>query len=85
MVRGSKDQGQFQNTVGTSIESFNDLLFKYLESTVINHNDNFYVQKAGICIGSRVAPVLSDLLVAQFDRDLEASGLPNVVKNFPLR
>ncbi|KAH7946880.1 hypothetical protein HPB52_005642 [Rhipicephalus sanguineus] len=24
---------QFQNTVGTSIESFNDLLFKYLEST----------------------------------------------------
>ncbi|XP_037517937.1 uncharacterized protein LOC119394697 [Rhipicephalus sanguineus] len=61
---------------------FNDLLFKYLESTVINHNDNFYVQKAGICIGSRVAPVLSDLLLAQFDRGLEASGLPNVVKIF---
>ncbi|KAL1470159.1 hypothetical protein MTO96_040614 [Rhipicephalus appendiculatus] len=46
---------QLLNTVSTSLERFNHPLFMYLQSTVNNHNDEFFVQKGGICIGSRIS------------------------------
>ncbi|XP_075553770.1 uncharacterized protein LOC142586392 [Dermacentor variabilis] len=62
---------RFQNAVGTSVANFLDLLQVYLRSTVIQHNEEFYVQKNGICIGSRIAPIMSDLWLAHYDRLLQ--------------
>lgn len=58
---------QFQNAVGTNVTNFLDLLQVYLRSTVVVHNEEYYVQKNGICIGSRIAPIMSDLLLAHYD------------------
>jgi len=44
-----------------STEQFLRLLKIYLSSTVIKKGTKFYTQKAGVCIGSKVAPVLSAL------------------------
>src|SRR5690606_20164198 len=45
----------------------------FLKSTCVKVNDTIFRQKSGICIGSAVAPVLSDLFMAHIDRILERS------------
>lgn len=57
----------FQNTAGVSVDSFMSLLEFYLKSTFISFNDDFYIQRKGICIGSCVALVLCDISI--FSRD----------------
>lgn len=55
------------------MDSFLELLKVYLNSTIVQHNDGFFVQRRGICIGSCVAPVLCDIFLAQFDTVLHSS------------
>ncbi|XP_037529250.1 uncharacterized protein LOC119406586 [Rhipicephalus sanguineus] len=62
---------RFQNTIGTSASRFEELLVLYLRSTAVEHNGQMYVQRNGICIGSHMAPVLSDLLLAHYDGILD--------------
>ncbi|XP_077519759.1 uncharacterized protein LOC144129451 [Amblyomma americanum] len=64
---------RFQNSTGVTTVKFLDLLEFYLASTVICFREEFYLQKAGICIGSSVAPVLCEIFLASFDRRIEAS------------
>lgn len=55
----------FQNAAGMSLDSFLELsLCVYLTATVVTHRDQIFVQKSGVCIGSRVAPYLSDVFLA---------------------
>lgn len=61
---------KFQNSCGVNVSHFLELLRFYLQSTFISHDNRLMVQKEGICIGSCLAPVLSDLLMARFDRSL---------------
>lgn len=63
----------FQNVVGTSVSRFLESLFFYLSNTVVRQEERFYVQKEGVCIGSCIEPILSDLLLAKYDRRLEES------------
>lgn len=58
----------FQNSTGMSARGFLDLLGMYLNSTYVEWNDNVYLQKQGVSIGSCLAPILSDLLLAKMDR-----------------
>ncbi|KAH7950825.1 hypothetical protein HPB52_002106 [Rhipicephalus sanguineus] len=60
-----------QNTIGTSASRFEELLVLYLRSTAAEHNEQMYVQRNGVCIGSRIAPVLSDMLLAHYDGILD--------------
>ncbi|CAN7952088.1 unnamed protein product, partial [Ixodes pacificus] len=64
---------KFQNSCGVSVADFLDLLLFYLRSTSVVYCDQFYIQRKGVCIGSCFAPVLSDLLLAYYDRLLEVS------------
>ncbi|KAM7304095.1 hypothetical protein ISCGN_013995 [Ixodes scapularis] len=64
---------KFQNSCGVSVADFLDLLLFYLRSTSVVYCDQFYIQRKGVCIGSCLAPVLSDLLLAYYDRLLEIS------------
>lgn len=64
------DPLSFQNTAGISIDDFLRLLKFYLESTFITLDQRFFLQKAGICIGSCVAPVLCDISLSQIDQIL---------------
>lgn len=43
----------------------------YLRSTFVEQEGRLYIQSEGICIGSCLAPVLSDLLLAHLDRQLQ--------------
>ncbi|CAN8029037.1 unnamed protein product, partial [Ixodes persulcatus] len=58
----------YQNTVGISVEGFLELLDKYLRSTFATWESTVYLQRQGVCIGSCIAPVVSDLFLASIDR-----------------
>lgn len=58
----------FQNASGISVNGFIELLKLYLKSTFIVWDEKPYLQKDGICIGSCIAPILSDLFLARLDR-----------------
>ncbi|CAN8005973.1 unnamed protein product, partial [Ixodes pacificus] len=64
---------KFQNSVGIAAEDFLNLLMLYLRSTTVVFRSEFYRQREGVCIGSCIAPALSDLLLAFYDRLLEIS------------
>lgn len=54
----------FQNSTGISVEKLLDHLPFYLNSTFISFKGNTFLRKSGICIGSSVAPILSDIYLA---------------------
>ena len=64
---------------GVSTGAFLEILSTYLKSTLVGWKEGVYVQKSGICIGSKVAPVLSDLYLSKTDKLLEGT-LGNSVK-----
>lgn len=53
----------FQNEVGITIAGFLELLQIYFESPYVTFDKETYLQKQGVCIGSSIAPILSDLLL----------------------
>ncbi|XP_077551733.1 uncharacterized protein LOC144165834 [Haemaphysalis longicornis] len=61
---------RFQNAALVSVDGFLELLKFYLRSTVAEWDGKYYVQKQGVCIGSCLAPVLSNLFLAHLDRCL---------------
>ncbi|XP_077535955.1 uncharacterized protein LOC144148269 [Haemaphysalis longicornis] len=68
---------------GISTGKFLEALNFYLDSTYVEYSGSLYLQKEGVCIGSSLAPVLSDLLLASLDRQLQmALEEKSVVKTF---
>ncbi|XP_075750346.1 uncharacterized protein LOC142817169 [Rhipicephalus microplus] len=61
----------YQNAVGISVEGFMELLQYYLRSTFAEWDDHIYLQRQGVCIGSCLAPILSDLFLASRDRAIQ--------------
>lgn len=61
----------FQNTISVSIDNFMSLLQFYLNSTFIVFDDQPFLQRDGICIGSCVAPILCDIFLAKVDDALD--------------
>lgn len=61
----------FQNSAGIAVSSFLELLSTYLGSTHVEWKGDTFLQKDGICIGSCIAPVLSDIFLAKLDRLLQ--------------
>jgi len=57
----------FQNSFNMSIYVFLDLVKLYLSSTVIDFNDELYIQNKGVCIGSSIAPFLADIYLEPLD------------------
>jgi hypothetical protein len=55
--------------VSMSPSSLVELLDLYLRSTVIDFQDSMYVQKSGICIGSQLAPFLTNIYLNHFDNN----------------
>ncbi|KAH9382673.1 hypothetical protein HPB48_023227 [Haemaphysalis longicornis] len=60
----------FQTECGISVDKYLDTLVFYFDSTFVDYNDQLYLQNTGVCIGSSLVPVLSDLLLTAFDRTL---------------
>lgn len=65
------DVVDFQNSAGLSVDSFLTLLEFYLSVTFILYNEQPYLQRRGVCIGSCVAPILCDIFLSFVDRSLE--------------
>lgn len=63
----------FQNECGLSMGVFLDLLMHYLQSLFVCFEGKTFVQRSGVCIGSCVAPILSDIYLASVDRNITAS------------
>lgn len=59
---------KFNGETGANSAGFLELLEFYLQSTVIQFDERFFVQRSGICIGSELAPILSDLYLSSFDQ-----------------
>lgn len=72
----------FQNACGMSINNFLDLLSFYLTATVVRFRDECFIQKNGICIGSCLAPILSEIFLAQCDKRIAACLDKSVVRCF---
>lgn len=63
------------------MQGFLDLLSMYLQSTYVSWNDKIFIQREGVCIGSCVAPALSDLFLGHLDRLLaDRLQSTNVIK-----
>lgn len=58
----------FQNSAGLSIDNFLALLQFYLNSTFNVFDKQPFLQRSGICTGSCVAPILSDILLTSKTR-----------------
>ncbi|XP_077553291.1 uncharacterized protein LOC144168094 [Haemaphysalis longicornis] len=69
---------RFQNSANVTVGGFLELLGFYLQSTIAEWDEKYYVQKQGVCIGSCLGPVLSNLFLSHLDRcladRLEAEG-----------
>lgn len=78
-ITEDNDELQFIEKSGISVESFIELLSFYLKSTFITWKGKVLLQKAGVCIGSRVAPILSDIFLGKVDTALQ-DRLPTMVK-----
>lgn len=65
-----------------SLGSFLELLGFYLSSTLVIWGEKVYTQRSGVCIGSRVTPVLSNIFLSSLDTVLmkQLEGL--VIKAF---
>ncbi|XP_077498752.1 uncharacterized protein LOC144109846 [Amblyomma americanum] len=76
-ITDDNDEMAFVTRCGMSVENFLELVRFYLHSTFIGWQGKLFAQKSGVCIGSSVAPVLSDIFLLYVDRDLEKnlSGL----------
>ncbi|XP_042144719.1 uncharacterized protein LOC121834881, partial [Ixodes scapularis] len=70
----------FSSSCGIASDSFLELLNFYLASTFVTFEGNTFLQKSGICIGSNVAPVLSDIYLAKCDRAIAERLDDRVVK-----
>ncbi|CAN7943705.1 unnamed protein product, partial [Ixodes pacificus] len=57
----------FQSQSGISVQDVLGILEVYLGSTVVQHNGHRYIQQQGVCIGSAVAPALSDIYLRDLD------------------
>lgn len=56
---------------GVSVDRFLELLSVHLSSLFVVYDEVFFVQRKGVCIGSCVAPILSDIFLASFDRSIK--------------
>ena len=72
----------FVNSSLVSVEAFLELLSFYLKSTFVTWEGKQFIQKSGVCIGSRVAPVLSDIFLSTVDRLVDCEARDLVVKIF---
>ncbi|XP_064464651.1 uncharacterized protein LOC135375945 [Ornithodoros turicata] len=58
---------RFQSKAGISVSDFLRVLELYLKSTAISIDGELFTQKTGICIGSAIAPVLSEIYLRAVD------------------
>ncbi|KAH9378446.1 hypothetical protein HPB48_018156 [Haemaphysalis longicornis] len=68
---------RFQNAAGVSVSGFLELLSFCLRSTFIQYDGKPWLQREGICIGSRIAPILGDLFLSKLD-NIVAGCLDNM-------
>lgn len=73
-VRGWCDDHlvKFQSSSGIDVDSFMSILEFYLGSTVIDFEGALFIQKEGVCIGSSIAPVLSEIFLNEMDVYVDA-------------
>ncbi|XP_075539153.1 uncharacterized protein LOC142573775 [Dermacentor variabilis] len=67
----NNDEFRFTQDCGMPVESFLELLLFYIGNTVVKWGSSMFVQKSGVCIGSKVAPVLSDIYLSRVNRKLQ--------------
>lgn len=56
-IEEDNDEVSFRNKCGMSVDAFLEVLSLYLGSTYVLFKNKVYMQKEGVCIGSKVAPV----------------------------
>lgn len=62
---------------------FSSCFLFYLQSSCVSFEENLYIQRHGVWIGSCLAPILGDLLLARYDQQVnEGLGDTYVLKVF---
>ncbi|CAN8022615.1 unnamed protein product [Ixodes persulcatus] len=70
----------FRNSSGLAMDDVLEMLQFYLNSMVVGWNNSFFLQKQGVCIGSCVAPILSDIYLSGIDRAVACALGASTVK-----
>jgi hypothetical protein len=77
---------EFQNKNKISPDDFIKLVSLYLSSTVLKEGEEYFRQEVGVPIGSKAAPVLSDLYMEYVDvevkKELDGRGATNKIVKF---
>lgn len=61
----------FQNKICYSSRKFLNLLPAYLQALIVHLEGSRYIQKDGICMGTVIAPILSNLYLGKCDKKVE--------------
>lgn len=69
-VTQDNDEVAYKNFSGMPIESFLDALVFYLRNAFVGFNGQMLIQKSAVSIGSKVAPILSSLFLAELDQKI---------------
>lgn len=74
-ITEGNDELTFRTSCGVSLGGFLELLSFYLKATFVGWHKDLFVQKSGVCNGSRVPPTLREIFLSRVDRLLEKSLL----------
>lgn len=70
----------FASRCTVSVGVFLEILSFYLASTCAEWKENVFMQKLGICIGQKVAPVLSNIFLGRVERIVQSNLGDDVIR-----
>jgi hypothetical protein len=75
---------KFRSKLFMEVDGFIKLIKLYLKSTYILYNGKYYTQITGICIGCRIAPILSKIYLGKVNRqiqvDIDSRGARDLIR-----
>lgn len=69
-IRQTSTSVGFQGSAGISIDNLPKIIEHYLESHVVRFEDELLIQREGVCIGSSLAPLLTETYLNSMDSAL---------------
>uniref|UniRef100_A0A131YMF4 Tick transposon n=1 Tax=Rhipicephalus appendiculatus TaxID=34631 RepID=A0A131YMF4_RHIAP len=79
-ITEDNDEMAFASGCGVSVGTFLEILSFYLTSTNVEWKGNTFIQRSGVCIGSKVAPVLSNIFLGMVDTNVKSRLGDSVMK-----
>jgi hypothetical protein len=65
-----KGEGDFVREMGVSLDDFIEIVRLYFKNTIIEKDGDYFTQRKGACIGSKAAPIVSEIFLEFVDEEI---------------